>query len=272
MIKKSFSDIGTICYKAASTKEEYEQALNLVYQEYLRRGYILKKYYKSELRLSIQNALQDTAIFIGVKDGEVVCSVTLMPDSPLGLPMDVKYQKEADDLRRKGRKVCEVGQLAMRSDMFGRRLFSMFNFNKLSFMFTLFKMAFQYAYFQHKMHDLLIVTNPQLMIFQFLPFEDIGPVKYYGYDRIAVKKKAAVAKRLDLTRVDDVAIKRMALKKMYLDDRIPAEIFENRFRMSKEDFYDLFCDKSHLFNEASGAQKKYLIEYYNLTEADINSC
>lgn len=272
MIQKEFSDIGTVVYKAASTKEEYEQALKLVYHEYLSRGYILKKYYKSELRLSIQNALRDTAVFIGLKDGEVVCSVTLMPDSPLGLPMDVKYQKESDGLRGENRKICEVGQLAMRGDIFGQKLFSMFNFNKLSFMFTLFKMAFQYACFHLCLQDLLIVTNPKLMIFQFLPFEEIGPVKYYGYDRIAVKKKAAVAKRLDLTRVDDVAVKRVALKKMYLDDRIPDEVFGGRYRMSKEDFYDLFCEKSDIFREASEAQRKYLIDYYRLTEADISSC
>lgn len=280
-IKKYFSDIGTVEYKIASTRKELEGALALVYREYLKRGYISPKYYKSGLRITMYNALPDAITFIALKDKEVIGAATLIPDSPLGLPLDEAYKKDADKLRKAGRKICEIGQMAIKSELFGKGFFSLFNFKKLQFIFTLFMAAYQYAIFYKRFDDMCIVTNPKLMIFRFLPFQPISEIKYYGYDRIAIKKKAAVLKRMDLEKMRIVAGKfeqgqplklsyRMTLYKIFFRDKISQKIFENRFECALKDLHYFFVKKSDIFKRLNKRQKDYIRHCYGLTEAKFN--
>jgi len=276
LICKNFPEIGKIEYKIAASRGELEQAFELIYKEYVMRGFILPKYYKSGLRITQSNLIPGTTVFVALKDGEVVATNAIIPDSPLGLPLDMGYKEEADSLRRQNRKICEGGYLAIKSEMFGRGYFSMFNFKKLEFMFTLFKVMFQYALLYAKFDDLCIVTNPQYMIFKFLPFEIIGPVKYYGYDRISIKKKAAVFKRLNLSRmrkyIDQplkIFGKRFALYKMFLEERIPQNLFDARYNFTPEDINYFFIQKSDVLENLSAKQKGYIKSCYGLNEKDI---
>ncbi len=277
-IIKHFPEIGTIEYKVASSRRERESAYALVYDEYLLRGFILPRYYKSGLRVTMHNIVRGTVTFIGIKDGDVVATVTLIPDSPLGLPLDQAYKNEADKLRAQGRRICEVGQLAIKSSLFGRGLFSMFNFNKLDFLFTLFKLVFQYALFYRPFDDICIVTNPKYMIFKFLPFETIGPTAYYGYDRIAVKKKAAVCKRLAFDTIKDAIAHRsslrgkmLALYRMFLNDRVPSDIFSRHREFTPADIRYFFEEKSDTLNRIPGGLHGVLREWYDLEEETVNT-
>ncbi len=263
-LKRSIEHVGEVEYRIAATRDELEQALALVYREYLMRGYILPEFYKSGLRLSIQNALPGTTTFVGVHKGKVVAANTLIPDSPLGLPIDEGYKQEVDTLRKRDRKICEVGQLALDSDIFGTRFFSMFNFNKLQFMLTIFKIMVHYAKYYAKFDDLCIVTNPKFMIFKFLPMEVIGEVKYYGYDRYNVKKKAAVPKRVDLNNVEKNLQNRKGLYKMFLGSPVPEEIFKNRFQMDKESLKYFFAEKTDMLKNAKKEYQQYIKKLYHL--------
>ena len=168
-LKKVIPEIGEVEYKIASSREEIEQSMAFVYKEYLLRGFILPKYYRSGLRITLHHVLPGTTTFVGLKNKKVVITNTLIPDSPLGLPMDTVYKEEVDKLRRAGRKVAEGAYLALNSDLFGRGLFSMFNFRKIDFLFTMFKLLLDYASGVGSFDDICLVTNPKYMIFKFLP-------------------------------------------------------------------------------------------------------
>lgn len=269
-VKKTFSGIGEIEYKVASSRKELEQSFALLYKEYLMRGFILPKYYKSGFRITPHHLVPGAATFIALKDGEVVAACSLFPDSPLGLPMDMAYKKEADKLRKAGRRISEAGCLAIKSELFGRGFFSMFNFNKLEFFFTLFKFSFQYAYYAAKLDDICIVTNPGYMIFRFLPFEHLGEVKYYGYDRVAVKRKAAVLKRLDLRKVEGLGVKKIALRKIFLENRIPVKAFENKFKFSPKELHYFFAEKSDILGGLKEKPKEFVRNSYGLNKKEFN--
>lgn len=267
-VTKQIPNVGEVTYKIASSRDELERALQLVYREYLRRGYILPKYYKSGLRITLHNAVPGTTVFIALHEGEVVGAVTLIPDSPLGLPMDQEYQSDVDSLRQAGRKICEVGQLATQTELFGQRFFSMFNFNKLSFVLGLLKPLHDYAAYAARLNDICIVVSPKATIFKFLFFEPIGPVKYYGFDRISVKRKPAVACRLDLHAFSEQAEqKRLGLYKMVFGEQTPPEVFDGRYAMTVEDLKYFFVEKSDIFRQATPAQRQQLQAWYRLSDA-----
>lgn len=67
-VKKNFSGIGEIEYKVASSREELEQSFSLLYKEYLARGFILPKYYKSGLRITPHHLAPGATTFIALKD------------------------------------------------------------------------------------------------------------------------------------------------------------------------------------------------------------
>ena len=208
---------------------------------------------------------------------EVVATTTMMSDSPLGLPLDVGYKEEADQLRNAGRKICEIGYLSLKSELFGRGLFSMFNFKKLDFMFTLFKVISQYVIFYSDFDDMCIVTNPQYMIFKFLPFEIIGPVKYYGYDRVSVKKKAAVFKRLpcELLReikrqYPNISGTKLSIYKMMLETVSPKEFYDDKFVFTPDDLRYFFVEKSDVLKEMKQEQRAYIKSAYGLSDSQFD--
>jgi hypothetical protein len=64
-------------------------------------------------RVSVHAALPGTKIFVALAGSEVVGTVTLIPDSPAGLPMDEIYAEELEVFRRPGRRIAEVSALAV---------------------------------------------------------------------------------------------------------------------------------------------------------------
>ncbi len=97
-------------FKVATEREEREQAYKLAYEAYIKKGFIDSD--PSGMHFGLHHAHPLTTTFIGKLDDEVVITMSLFPDSELGLPMDSLYQKELDRLRKKGRFIAEVGTLA----------------------------------------------------------------------------------------------------------------------------------------------------------------
>lgn len=271
-IIKHFPTIGEVEYKIASTREELEQAAGLVYQEYLRRGFIQPKYYKSPMRLTLHQALPHTATFIAVTrpDNKVIATVTLIPDTPLGLPMDTRHQKELAPLRRAGRQLCEVGLFATDTSLMGRPLFSTFNFKKFEFIISLFNLLFQYALYHAKFDDLCIVVSPKAFLFNFLFFEPLGKkVSYYGFDRTSIKKKPAIAKRLDLRTIHERVKRKPRLDKLFFGERLPAQVLTPSLTLSPTDLRELFVKKSDVFEQATPAQLSCLQVYHQLSDEEF---
>lgn len=181
-------------YYVVRTRSELEQAFSLVYKEYASRKYIPKNY-KSKMRLSLYSALPSTATFIAKQRDKVVATVTLIPDSPMGVPMDKIYKKELDGFRKKKLRIAEVSQLSIDEKLFPKGWFSMFNFGKLIFVFALFKLVFDYARNIAELDELCIAVNPKHQyLYKFIFFEPMGKLKYYG----SVNKAPALAFHLSL--------------------------------------------------------------------------
>lgn len=274
--RKKYKGIGEVDYKLASSREELEGALALIYEEYSSRGFILPQYYKSRLRITPWHLLSETMVFVGLRQNEVVATTALLPDLALGLPLDTGFEAEVNLLRRKGRKLCEGAYLAIKSKLFDRGVFSMFNFTKLDFLFTLFKLPFQYLLFYSNFDDWCIETNPKYMIFKYLPFEMIGEVKYFGYDRVSIKRKAAAFKRMDLKtmrqQVDNpkkITRGRLSLYDIFVKDRLPKELFEKKWRFSQDELRYFFVEKSDVLKTINEKQKAWVRSAYGLNPGEV---
>lgn len=245
-------------YTIVRKKQELEEAFSLVYREYEKRGYI-PKHYKSKLRLSLYNAIPSTATFIGKQQGKVVATVTLVVDSPLGLPMDKIYKKELDNLRRQGRRVAEVSQLSIDETLFPKNFFSMFNFSKLSFIFKLFKLVLDYSLSVAKLNDLCIAINPKHQyLYKFLEFEPLGGLRYYG----SVNRAPAIAKRLNLDLAEKKARRRNGLYKIFFGGKTDPATFKEKFILSPDDIEYFFVKKSNVLETATPEQLNIIKKYY----------
>ncbi len=106
-----FSANDPVTVKQAETREELEAAYRLVHQSYMEAGYMAP--HPSGLRVRAFEVLPQTATFIAVENGDVIGTISLIVDSPLGLPMEESYRAEVSALRRQGRKIAEVSSLAV---------------------------------------------------------------------------------------------------------------------------------------------------------------
>jgi len=98
---------------AANTRELREKAFRLVYDVCIREGYDLRYGRESGLWCTIHHLLPDTTIFLAEQEGRLTGSVTVMPDSRLGLPTDRIFPEPLADLRKAGRRLSEISSLVV---------------------------------------------------------------------------------------------------------------------------------------------------------------
>ncbi len=104
-------------FKIAETQEELEAAYNLVYEEYLSSG--LTEANEAGMRMSKFHALPGTTVIIGKIDGEIICTLSVIHDGPIGLPMD--YTWDLDPIRFKAARIAEISSMAIKKNAQGRR-------------------------------------------------------------------------------------------------------------------------------------------------------
>ncbi len=139
-----------------------------------------------EYRYSVHDALPGTVTFLVEHAGETVGTVTVFPDSPLGLVADEIYLSELDALRALGRHVVEVGRLAIRDDFKNQR----------TILINLFDALELHSRCVRGATDLAITVNPAHVNFyqRMLLFQNIGEIREYE----SVCGAPAVLLRLDL--------------------------------------------------------------------------
>ncbi len=97
----------------ANTRELREKAFRLVYDVYIREGYELRYGRDSGLWCTIHHLHPGTMIFLAEKEGMLAGSVTVIPDSRLGLPTDRIFPEPLADLRKAGRRLSEISSLVV---------------------------------------------------------------------------------------------------------------------------------------------------------------
>ena len=158
------SELVGIVFKLAETRDEREQAFRLLHDAYTRRGIIAP--HPSGLRVSAFSILPTTALFIGVRNGRVLCTMSFIESSPLGLPMQEVYGSEVEALLRSGRRVAEIGALAVAPGQRGRGLALM-----------MYNLMFRWARDHRRVDDFVMVMHPRMADFfrTVMFFRPLGP-------------------------------------------------------------------------------------------------
>lgn len=153
----------------AKTIGDRTAAFRLTHKAYVDAG--LGAPSASGMRVTPYQVLPESRIFVGKVEEEVVVTVSLIPDSDKGLPMESIYPNEIEQLRNKGYWIAEVGCLADRR-MEPRRFIDTFC--------SLTKLMAQYAR-TRGMDGFVIAIHPRHAKYYktFLCFEEIGGVVNY---------------------------------------------------------------------------------------------
>ncbi len=109
--------------RIASTREEREAVFELVYSAYQSAG--LCQANAEELRFTPYQILPTTDILFAQHQDEVICTLSLVHDGELGLPMEDLYAKQVEERRAAGLHLAEVSCLADRRND-PARFFEMF--------------------------------------------------------------------------------------------------------------------------------------------------
>ena len=180
--------------------QELEKAYQLVYREYRLKNYCSENPHK--LQYSIYSILPESRTFLLEKNGNLAGTVSLIPDSPCGLPLETIFPEEIASLRKPGRKIAEVGLLALDGEAFSRHSFSLTDFQKLTGSFRMFKILFDYARTMGGVTDLIIGMHPKHKdLYRYLHFDAVGPVRSYP----GAQGKPALLMHMDLNYVISTA-------------------------------------------------------------------
>ena len=253
---------GAIDFGLATDRDAFEQAFRLVHDQYVTRGYMSP--HPAGWRLSLHNALSATKVVVARTGGRVVATVTLIPDSPLGLPMSEIYGGELQSLREEGRRIGEVSALVVDPE------FKRFG---MSILMRLVRMMVIYAAEAAQLTDLCIAINPHhaAVYRKAFTFETIGPVRQYG----KVNGAPAVALRLDLGLVralisalaEGLQVVNPVYRFLFSEEtcrevlaRITSDLYRGTF--SREDF-KYFFRRHTAWLEASPADRAYVSSHYD---------
>jgi hypothetical protein len=193
-------------YQIAGTFEQRMAAFRLVYENYLQKGLIEPNRWK--LRTTPYHLLPTTNVFIATRNHEVVCTVTLIGDGSMGLPMESIYGDVVQERRRNGLYVGEVSCLAVHG-LELRGFLPMF--------VQLTRLMAQHAR-MHGMDQFLITSHPQHSKFyqRFMGMERVGPLREYPH----VRNAPAVASCLDFHAID---VNRPKCYETYFGSPLPAD-------------------------------------------------
>ncbi len=162
-------------------------SFKILYQAYVRAGLVNEN--PHELRLTPFHLLQSTEVVIAKLGETVTSTITMVSDSPAGLPMDDMYHEELEAIRQLGTGLAEIGCLADRRQ-------SPIRFVKV--FGELARLAVQVAS-NRGIGALVVATHPRHAGFytRSFGFEQFGGVKGCPY----VKGNPAVAMILNFDRI-----------------------------------------------------------------------
>jgi len=214
--------------RPCKTLGDVESAYRLVYKEYLARGYCTQN--PSQMHYNFYCILPDSRTFVIEKSGVIVGTVSLFCDSPCGLPLESLYPTEVAKFRVEGRRLAEVGLLALDSRIFHRNCFSLTEVRKMSALFRLFKLLLDYSC-SSNVTDLLIAVHPKHQaLYEYMKFEPFGEVKSYA----VACGNPALPMRGDIPMAIRTAPKRGGLSVFHGKPIYTEKTFENHFDWSEE--------------------------------------
>jgi len=254
----TFGEENAYSIRVAASAEDRRRAWALAYGVYLSKEYAEPN--RQRLWYTLHDALPDTTTFLVEKGGQAVAALTLVFDSPLGLPADDIYHDRLDDLRRQGRRLCEIVSLvSVESDL--RK--------GVQVMKHMFKLAYLTAHHLEDATDFVITVNPRHVSFyeRTLLFERAGEERLYS----KVGGAPAVLLRLDLVAAWDAYRERFDglpgernLYRFFIDgsERLRAWLRRARRPLNRHSLQRYFVEERPLLAEAVPGARHYVEECY----------
>lgn len=172
-------------FGVARTHREVLASWRLVHDCYTQKGLIASNPYG--LHTTAQALNRKTAVVIGRTNGKIDSTLSIIPDSARGLPLDQVYPQVLDHLRTR-RTLCEVGLLADARQNVSRDLSQSFG-------------AMRYAFYcaLHNQADIVIGVHPRHAEFyvRMMGFEIIGQMSSHP----KVRNRPVVPLMLDTSRI-----------------------------------------------------------------------
>ena len=242
--------------RVANNLESRQEAYQHVYSLYLQKGYA--KPNPSSMWFTLFDALPETTTLIVERAGQLVGALTVVFDSPLGLPAESLYEGELNTLRVTGRRLTEFVSLGVNGGD-ARALVKLFN------------LAYLLSYRLSNATDIMITVNPRHVRYyeKMLFFQKVGVERSYG----KVSGAPAVLLRLNMALAEErirfehspaghgSPTSRSLYKFFYSELEEPelvASLATARCPMSKEELVFFLVVHPTLLSEATDDQKAYL--------------
>ena len=212
--------------KVACSLDEVVEGWRLVYHQYVAAALIEMNPFS--VFTFPEYVSRNAAILLGKENNKNVCSVSAVLDSDTGLPLDAYFGDEIGALRKKNKKLIEIGLLA-----------SVKKFTHFTHMIELLSSVARFGVFSD-FHDYVIGVHPRRKAF----FKEVYDFKQIGEAKIYHKLRRA-----------EVAL-------LYAD----AKHFETRAKKAWKDIYDsqrdLRFDERFVFEKADDVQGHETSDYF----------
>lgn len=165
----------------ANSTEQKQKAAALVACVYKQAGYISKGNYEARIEELLQKLLEPPVVtFTAHIKTQLVGAISVLPDKENGIPLDSLFKTELDQFRQEQKKLAEVGQFAIDTELLKKQDTLATNpaTNKEISM-SLIKFAFHYCL--RKGYDRMCIgVNPKHESFyRYIGFIPYGEVKPY---------------------------------------------------------------------------------------------
>jgi hypothetical protein len=242
--------------RLASNFEDRRKAYQHVYSLYVQKGYA--KPNSSQMWLTLFDAHPETTTFLVERAGQVIGAMTVVFDSPLGIPADSLYKKELDTLRVSGRRLTEYISLGV-------------NDGDAQVLVKLFNLAYLVSYRLCDTTDIVITVNPRHARFyeKTLLFQKAGPERSYhkvgGAPAVLLRLNEALSEEQIRLEHSPKKLGSSASRSLYKffypevnEPNLVASIATARCPMSKEEFDFFLVRKTNIWVQANAEQRAYL--------------
>ena len=246
-----------IIHRPVESLDELKATYQLVYKEYLARGYCVE--HPSQTHYSFFSLLPQTRTFVLEKDRKFLATAGLVCDSDCGLPMEANFAHEVAKLRHSGRRLAEVYSLALEWNPRGEKYSLLNDTQKVITTLCLLKILLDYARFVAGVTDLVIAVRPQdSEFYRFLNFEVLGSARPYT----ELCGKTVLPMRLDLEQFVKRISLSSAIGRHFLRNSVPLELLQRHFRWTAEVIRDLVGVTRLMWTQFPSMRQAYLQHCY----------
>ncbi len=182
-------------YEIAKNEDEKRAVLPLIKKLYVEQGYISKDSENNSFTTFLLSPF--TQVFMGYANDVLFATISLVPDSDLGLPMDDLFKDELKPFKQK--KIAEVTQYAVDHETLKEQDKSLTQIGQFMSSVPLLKIVLKTAK-EKKIDYLCIAINPKHdPFYKSIGFVSIGELKYYP----KVNNAPALPRILDITTLEN---------------------------------------------------------------------